>query len=119
LGGGRGGGPATAAGSVFGSTMGAPWGGGGMGGRPEDMLLLHGVVPRPCSIQLQQLNSQVKGLRKIGQGAGKEDACARTMRACNSSRGTLMHACVVVHATSPSIRHPCSNTSCTHAHMRT
>eukprot|EP00798_Chlamydomonas_sp_ICE-L_P021894 gene21894-28933_t len=44
--------------------------GGTVGGRPEDMMLMIGLVARPASIQLQELSSQIKRLSRIGQGAG-------------------------------------------------
>eukprot|EP00798_Chlamydomonas_sp_ICE-L_P021512 gene21512-28495_t len=63
-------GQATAGGTTAGGT--AIGGGGTI--HPNDVLLLNGgVVARPVSIQLQQLNSQIKGLRKIGQGAVQQN----------------------------------------------
>ena len=49
-------------------------GGGGM--RPEELLMLQpmeniGLLARPASLHLKELNREITHLQKIGQGAGR------------------------------------------------
>ena len=53
-------------------------GAGTMSARPEELLMLGpldnanmGLMARPASLQLHQLNRQITNLQKIGQGAGE------------------------------------------------